>query len=209
MALGSHVYLLSETSAVAQAQSIVARRLRPTGLSWVWGTPVPEHRHENAQKSSLRGHAAGVALASVFPLRLPFAPLVSPAAQAHRLALGHIRLGPLHARLVVLYGWPANHADAAQRNEQLFREALLLIAASNMPTLVGGDFNIDVRTLPVWSDLVRAGYVELFEFHRQRFGQLLPPTCRDSTRHDTVLLPQVFQQLLVAASVEARPASRR
>ena len=202
LALGSHVYLLSETSAVAQAQSIVARRLRPTGLSWVWGTPVPEHRHENAQKSSLRGHAAGVALASVFPLRLPFAPLVSPAAQAHRLALGHIRLGPLHARLVVLYGWPANHADAAQRNEQLFREALLLIAASNMPTLVGGDFNIDVRTLPVWSDLVRAGYVELFEFHRQRFGQLLPPTCRDSTRHDTVLLPQVFQQLLVAASVD-------
>ena len=202
LALGSHVYLLSETSAVAQAQSIVARRLRPTGLSWVWGTPVPEHRHENAQKSSLRGHAAGVALASVFPLRLPFAPLVSPAAQAHRLALGHIRLGPLHARLVVLYGWPANHAAAAQRNEQLFREALLLIAASNMPTLVGGDFNIDVRTLPVWSDLVRAGYVELFEFHRQRFGQLLPPTCRNSTRHDTVLLPQVFQQLLVAASVD-------
>ncbi|CAE7364605.1 ngoBIM, partial [Symbiodinium sp. CCMP2592] len=202
LALQSHVFLLSETSAVSRAQDIVTGRLRPTGLSWVWGTPVPEHRHENAHQPSLRGCAAGVALASVFPVRPPFAPLCSPAEQAHRLVLGHIRLGPLHARVLVLYGWPANHAAAAAKNEELFREALKLISASEMPTLVGGDFNVDVKSLPVWCDFVRAGYAELFDFHHLRFGQRLPPTCRDSTRNDTVLLPRVFQQLFQTAKVD-------
>ena len=202
MALRCHVCLVSETSAVAKAQRIVSNRLRSTGFSWVWGTAVPPHQAETCRSDSLRGHAAGVAIASLFPVRLPFQPLDCTGVAAHRLILGHVRFGPLHARLIVVYGWPANHSAAKAKNETLFREVLQSVAGSPLPTLVGGDFNTDVTKLPCWPEFQRLGYAELFSFCAGRFGQQLPPTCRNSTRHDSVLLPRVFQPLLQKASVD-------
>ena len=200
--LRCHAYMLSETSAVQEAQNIVQTRLRDTRLQWVWGSPVSAHQHEGASKVSLRGRAAGVALASVFPLRAPFKPVSSPAFAAQRLAVGHIRFGPLHARLLVLYGWPANHAAANSKNEQLFQEALTILRASDLPTIVGGDLNTDVTQLAAWAEFQSLGYAELFQLYQQRFAISLPATCRGSTRHDTVLLPPVFQQLLRRACVD-------
>ena len=202
VALRCHVCLVSETSAVAKAQRIVSGRLRSTGFSWVWGTAVPPHQAETCRSDSLRGHAAGVAIASLFPVRLPFQPLDCTGVTAHRLILGHVRLGPLHARLIVVYGWPANHSAAKTKNETLFREVLQSVASSPLPTLVGGDFNTDVTQLPCWPEFQRLGYAELFSFCAGRFGQQLPPTCRNSTRHDSVLLPRVFQSLLQKACVD-------
>ena len=66
MDLASHVYVLSETSAVAAAQDIAENRFRKAGLSVTWGSPVPSHWRENAAGPSLRGYAAGVAIASLF-----------------------------------------------------------------------------------------------------------------------------------------------
>ena len=200
--LRCHAYMLSETSAVQEAQNIVQKRLRETRLQWVWGSAVSAHHHEGACKASLRGRAAGVALASVFPLRAPFKSVSGPAFAAQRLAVGHIRFGPLHARLLVLYGWPANHAAANSKNEQLFQEALSILRDSAVPTIVGGDLNTDVTQLDAWADFQHLGYAELFRFYQQRFAVSLPATCRGSTRHDTVLLPPVFQQLLQQACVD-------
>ncbi|CAE6969160.1 ngoBIM [Symbiodinium sp. CCMP2592] len=199
--LRCHVYLLSETSAVEEAQTIVSQRLRAARLTWVWGKPVAPHYREGASQPSLRGHAAGVALASVFPARAPFQAMHGPAFDSQRLVVGHVRLGPLHARVVVVYGWPANHSAAAARNQQLFQEVLALIQESDLPTLVGGDFNTDVTCLPVWEDFVKLGFAELFHLYNQRFQQELPATCRGSTCHDTLLLPPLFQQLLQQATV--------
>ncbi|CAE7258026.1 unnamed protein product, partial [Symbiodinium microadriaticum] len=202
VALRSHVCLISETSAVAKAQHVVAGRLRSTGFSWVWGTAVPPHQTETTRASSMRGHAAGVAIASLFPVRPPFQPLECTGVMAHRLVLGHIRFGPMHARLLVVYGWPANHVAAKERNDSLFQEVLQTIACSPLPTIVGGDFNTDVTALPCWTEFQRLGYEELFSFCTKRFARPLPPTCRNSTRHDSVLLPQAFLPLLRAATVD-------
>ncbi|CAE7340139.1 unnamed protein product [Symbiodinium necroappetens] len=185
-----------------QAQRIVSSRLRSTGFSWVWGAAVPPHHAETCRSDSLRGHAAGVAIASLFPVRLPFQPLECTGVAAHRLVLGHVRFGPLHARLIVVYGWPANHSAAKAKNETLFQEVLQSVAGSPLPTIVGGDFNTDVTKLPCWPEFQRLGYAELSSFCASRFGQQLPPTCRNSTRHDSVLLPRVFQPLLQKASVD-------
>ena len=54
----------------------------------------------------------------------------------------------------------------------------------------------------VGREFQRLGYVELFSFCARRFGLNLPPTCRNSTRHDSVLLPRVFRPLLQSASVD-------
>ncbi|CAE6968657.1 unnamed protein product [Symbiodinium sp. CCMP2456] len=201
VALQCHICLLSETSAVDRAQQVVRRRLHQAGFAWVWGEPVPAHQTERAPTGSMRGHAAGVAIASLFPVRAPFDPWICTGVSAHRLVLGHVRVGPMHARLIVVYGWPANHTAAKDRNECLFREVLQAVACSPLPTLIGGDFNMDVTSLPCWPEFVKLGFAELFSFCRSRFGKTLSPTCRGSTRHDSVLLPPVFQTLLQTAMV--------
>ena len=200
--LACQVYVFSETSAVAAAQDITTRRLRPTGMAFAWGSPVPSHWRENAPGPSLRGYAAGVAVASLFPLRLPFAAAAGVGYAAHRLVVSHIRIGPLHARVLAVYGWPANHTGAAAKNDALFHEAACLAAESPMPTLIAGDFNTDVTQLQCWPELRRQGYAELFDLAQRRFGKQLPATCRGSTRHDSALLPPLFQQMLMSAAVD-------
>ena len=200
MDLASHVYVLSETSAVAAA--IAENRFRKAGLSVTWGSPVPSHWRENAAGPSLRGYAAGVAIASLFPVRRPFAVMGSAGYDAHRLLVSHVRIGPMHARIVAVYGWPANHTGATAKNTRLFQEVACLAAESPLPTLIAGDFNTDVTKLPCWTAFQCQGYAELFDLSRRRFGKQLPATCRGSTRHDTALLPPVFQQMLRGAAVD-------
>ena len=200
--LACQVYVFSETSAVAAAQDITTRRLRPTGMAFAWGSPVPSHWRENAPGPSLRGYAAGVAVASLFPLRLPFAAAAGVGYAAHRLVVSHIRIGPLHARVLAVYGWPANHTGATAKNDALFHEAACLAAESPMPTLIAGDFNTDVTQLQCWPELRRQGYAELFDLAQRRFGKQLPATCRGSTRHDSALLPPLFQHMLTNAAVD-------
>ena len=202
MDLACHVYVLSETSAVVAAQDIATHRFRRAGLSVTWGSPVPSHWRENAAGPSLRGYAAGVAVASIFPVRRPFAVTGSAGYDAHRLLVSHVRIGPMHARVVAVYGWPANHTGAAAKNTRLFQEVACLAAESPLPTLIAGDLNTDVTTPPCWPAFQCQGYAELFDLSRRRFGQQLPATCRGSTRHDTALLPPLFQQMLRSAAVD-------
>ena len=200
--LACQVYVLSETSAVAEAQDITTHRLRPAGLTLAWGSPVPSHWREHAPGPSLRGYAAGVAVASLFPIRLPFAVAAGAGYDAHRLVVSHVRIGPLHARVLAVYGWPANHTGAMAKNDALFHEAACIAAESPMPTVIAGDFNTDVTQLQCWPELQRQGYAELFDLAQRRFGKQLPATCRGSTRHDSALLPPLFQQMLKSAAVD-------
>ena len=202
VALRCHLCLLSETSAVEAAQTLTSRRLRSSGFRWVWGRPVPSHQHEQGRKPSLRGHALGVAVASLFPVRAPFKQESSQGEAACRLVTAHARIGPLHVRVIVAYGWPANHTAAAAKNDQLFSEIAEIVSTSPVPALIGGDFNVDVTALPCWQVFRRMGYAEFFGHFRQRFGVQLPATCRQSTRHDSLLLPYIFQQLLIGGKVD-------
>ena len=201
--LQAQIYLLAETAAVARAQDIVTARLRPAGYHWVWGSPVASHVSGNDMTTdSLRGMASGTAVASLFPVRPPFTALPEDVATSQRITVAHVRIGPLHARLVVLYGWPANHTAAAAKNEALLAMIWPLIATSPLPTIIGGDLNTDVTNLPSWANFEAMGYVELFQHMHSKYGQQLPATCRGSTRHDTVLLPTVFKDLLHTATVD-------
>ena len=168
----------------------------------MWGRPVPSHQHEHGRKPSLRGHALGVAVASLFPVRAPFKQESSQGEATCRLVTAHARIGPLHVRVIVAYGWPANHTAAAAKNDQLFSEIAEMVSTSPVPALIGGDFNVDVTALPCWQVFQRMGYAEFFGHFRQRFGMQLPATCRQSTRHDSLLLPYIFQQLLIGGKVD-------
>ena len=199
--LGQDIILASETSAVEAAQRLVSSKLRPAGLNTVWSAPVAPHQAQREHQTTLRGHAAGVALISRFPARKSFVPLDSQIEQAARLIETHVRIGQCELRVFVLYGFPANYQDAGSRNAALLQEVLHRLLACPVPAIVGGDFNTDVTTLPEFDFFQQLGFVEAFQYWRQRTGQELPPTCKHATRHDTLLLPGLLLPYVQAMSV--------
>ena len=46
------------------------------------------------------------------------------------------------------YGYSMNHEHSAAKNHHFLSAVLERVAVFNMPCIVGGDFNVDVTTLP-------------------------------------------------------------
>ena len=198
LALQQDMVLLSETSAVERAQRMAATAFRQAQCYSQWSPPVPPH---SAGLDSLRGHAEGTAVVSRHPLRGSFTGRPDAWNGSCRLVEAIARVGWFSFRVITVYGFPANRTEAAYRNDELFRLALQVANQDHLPTLIGGDLNCRVQSLPVWDDFRALGFQEAFEYWEHRSGTALPPTCRAATRHDTVLLPPVFQQMLRQAEV--------
>ena len=163
---------------------------------------VAAHQNVDNDRPSLRGCAVGCAVWSRFPLRPPFQDLPAEAASTQRACVAFTRIGALHVRCVAVYGWPANHAQAKERNEALMLQVLALISDGGLPTLIAGDFNVRPQSLPCWPSFRALGFQEANELWSGRGHAELPPTCKGSTRHDTALIPPVLLPLLVKISVD-------
>ncbi|CAE7237381.1 unnamed protein product [Symbiodinium sp. CCMP2592] len=182
------VLALSETSAVQQVQTITGRAMQQHGYRVHWGHPVASHCKGSAAAPNLRGLAAGVALAARLPSRCSRPGLPADIAATCRIAEAFVRLGPLEVRFIIVYGHQAAMLDAKDHNESLLRAALDRATQNAMPCIIAGDFNLCPLDLPSGQCFARLGYQEIFQFHLKRTGVALPPTCKNSTRHDTALL---------------------
>ncbi|CAE7445849.1 unnamed protein product [Symbiodinium sp. CCMP2592] len=189
LAMQQDVLVLSETSATERAQRVFSSKVRPHGYHMVWSKPVAPHVSARADTTSLRGHAAGVALLSNKPARTAFAPLPATVKESSRLLEAHLRIGQSELRIFVMYGYPANYHDSGARNGQLLRTVLSRVQSCRIPAIIGGDFNTPVCAAPEFAELQHLGYVEAFQHWQQREGIELPPTCKNATRNDTLLIP--------------------
>ena len=118
-----------------------------------------------------------------------------------RVVEAMVRFGPVEIRTIALYGFPRNRSGYLEHNQALLSMVLQRVQQSGIPTVIGGDFNVDVTSLPAWECLSALGYVEAFQFAADRLARTLPATCRQSTKHDTVLIPPFLQPLLQRADV--------
>ncbi|CAE7355188.1 unnamed protein product [Symbiodinium sp. CCMP2592] len=103
----------------------------------------------------------------------------------------------------VVYGYPANYQDAGGRNAALFQTVLRRLIDCPVLALVGGDFNTDVTALPEFDLFRQLGFVEAFIYWQQCTGILLPPTCKNATRHDTLLVPDILLPYVTTMRVAA------
>ena len=202
LAMHQDIFVVAETSAVEQAQRMVAGHLRPAGYTCLWSQPVAAHQAARVETSSLRGFASGVAVFSKFPARLAYQPLPAEVQASSRLLESYVRVGHNEFRLIVVYGYPANYHDAPARNELLLAEVLRRIVANPIPALIGGDFNTALQGLDIFQDFAHLGYVEAFQFWKHSTGQELPPTCKAATRNDTLLIPEPLRANLTALRVD-------
>ena len=200
--LGADVVLMSETSAVSRVQQVTGQALSKLGFRCHWGHAVACHSRAEDTGPTLRGLAAGVAIASRLPSRKSRPDFAADVLATCRLTEAFVRLGALEVRLITIYGCPLSQLDARERSEELLQHALHRATQNAMPCIVGGDFNLCPSDLPAGQAFLRLGYQEVFEWHHRQTGLQLPPTCRNSTRHDTALIHPDLLPLLCEAWVE-------
>ena len=199
--IGADLVCLSETSAIERVQLQCARNFRQLGFQIFFGAAVPPHSVEDVPDSYMRGAAGGVAIATTLPARR--SPESFPPSLYHtsRVTECFVRFGPLEVRVISVYGLPESHADSREVNNYLLAAVLQRITANAIPTLVAGDFNTAVQALPVWEQYRARGFVEAHDVVMQRLGFELPPTCRSSTFHDSMIIPGMLVDLLRGAEV--------
>ena len=195
------VIAMSETSAVAAVQQMTQKHFTRHSFKVHWGQAVPSHSREDAAHPTLRGLAAGVALASRLPSHRSCPPLPEAASSTCRLSECFVRLGALQVRMLTIYGYPNSHLDARQRNEDLLAQAADRATQNALPCIIAGDFNMPPCDLPAGQALASLGYQEVFELHQHVHGEVLPPTCKGATRHDTALLHPALVPLFLRAWV--------
>ena len=198
------VCLVAETSATAAMQKIHSKTYKKSGLKIVWGHPSPSQRICLDESGSRRGLACGVcALASSsVTIRPTREPLPGRWDETCRVMIAYAQLPTMTVRLVCVYGVQHCSPNAAAKNRSLWMLLLELLATSNIPTLVGGDFNLRPQSTDVWSELQSLGFAEVFEHHQSAYGEMLPPTCDQSTRNDTLLFSKHFANLFRKAYVD-------
>ena len=199
--LRGRIIMASETAATAQVQKIMSPKCRLIGYRPFWGPPVPERIHPLTGKLGLRGAAVGTALFTRVPGRPAVDPFVDEVASSCRISECFVTCAGLEIKFITVYGGPQCAIDASAKNNWLLAQAYCRIQTSKIPAIVGGDFNSDPTAHPVWASFCQAGYVELGQFAREALATELPPTCKSSTRFDTMLVPSSLLPYVERADV--------
>ena len=133
-----------------------------------------------------------MALATSLPAFSP-RPLPPPELLAScRYHEAYVKLGPVTVRFITLYGRPSCQTGSREANQALLHAAYERVTTTRIPTIIAGDLNQPVESLPAGHSLLARGFKEIFHLHQMMHQELLPPTCKGSTRNDTLLLDPVL-----------------
>lgn len=202
-ALTFDVCFVSECSVTKNSQHTCAKELNRKGMQILWGHPAPPQRTCNDHSDSLRGCALGVAVVAKnrVALRPTRDKLPSHWDETCRIVVGFVQIRHLTVRLICVYGVQPGASGAFAKNTSLWHLILELLASSDVPTILGGDFNLRPQSSGVWSEIEMLGFREAFEHHELIHGECLPPTCNGVTRNDSIVYSRHFASCFVRANV--------
>ena len=189
LALNSDVLCLAETAATCTVQRAFNQAIRTTVFRTFWSAPVPDKitKEDPYLGQTLRGDNLGTAIITRLPAwatRHGFPPAVWDTCRLNSVI---VSTGCIDVSIVSAYFQTGKSAEARVVNNQLLRDVLLHVIQTDMPFIIAGDFNMDVRKLDAFSTFLHMGCQEMFEFHRAAFGFELPPTCKGATRFDSMI----------------------
>ena len=193
--------MAAETAATQQVQHVMTPAIRRQGFHSWWGAPCPDRFHPSSGAPGLRGAACGTAIFSKFPSRAFPGSLHDEAHGSCRMSEAFVRLQTVEVRILALYGFPRSLPYASERNNQLWAWAFNQATCSQIPTLIGGDFNCAPRSLPAWEAFEARGWMELGDYMSQVRQVELPPTTKDATRFDSFVIPPILLPFIHGAAV--------
>ena len=198
LALDTDILCLAETAATKTVQMAFNQALRHTSYKTYWSAPVPDKmaKLDPTLGHSLRGDNLGTAIMTRLPsrdTRHSFPPSVWDTCRLNSVI---ISTGILDILVVSAYFQTGKSAEARIVNNQILHDIWLHVTTTTLPFIVAGDFNTDVRKLDAFSLFHQSACAEMFEFHRNVFGFELPPTCKGSTRYDSMIFHPFLQKYI-------------
>ena len=190
LSLNTDVLCLAETAATKSVQVAFNEAIKHTPQKVVWTLPIYDKfcKGNVPTSSSFRGEALGAALMTRHPHR-PLRDTLTPATeQSRRVVSSVICCGAFDVLFIALYFQAGQTAEARSVNNHLLQEVYIHAMGTSMPFVVAGDFNVEVHRLEAFACFSTVGCVELFQHHRRVFGFDLPPTCKEATRNDTMII---------------------
>lgn len=189
------VCAVSETSATAATQKHQTHKFKAQGLRVIWGHPTPSQRVLADGRDAVRGVSSWVCCISRTSVRESRGNLPLHWRATCRILITFVHLKHFCLRFIILYGVPGGSQDQMSRNNSLWKAVHSIICEHDMPTIVAGDFNCPPQKCEPWDDLRNMGFHELFQFHRNLYGEELPATCKGATQNDSI----VFSHHLASA----------
>ena len=190
----------SENSATSFIQKQMTKKFHTLGMGSIWSEPVQQQRQTVDGQQCLRGRAGGTSLHSLWPIRP--AGQVPKAVDFGRDRLTHtiIQMGTLHVQVVVIYGVTGSAKGHQDVNAELMSAVIQMIQAFQLPSIIMGDFNVDVDTWEPADCLRMQGYLSLQQIHQKLYSKSMPPTCKGVTTPDTALIhPAIVDNITTIA----------
>ena len=190
VSLNSDVLCLAETAATNMVQGVFAQATKMTPFRTFWSAPVPDKitKVDPTIGQTLRGDNLGTAIMTRLPCRPTRHQFPQSAWDTCRLNSIVISTGALDILVIAAYFQTGKSAEARVVNNQLLHDILMHTIPTDLPFVIAGDFNTDVRQLDAFSYFRQLGCQEMFEYHRAFFGFELPPTCKGATRFDSMII---------------------
>ena len=190
LTLDADVICLAETAATKSVQVAFNEAIKHTPYKVIWTLPIFDKflKHNTPTSCSFRGEALGAAIMTKHPHR-SFSDTLNPATeQSRRVVSSVVSCGSIDILFIAVYFQAGKTAETKVVNNHLLQEVYVHAMGTNMPFIVAGDFNIEIHRLEAFPCFMALGCVELFQYHRRVFGFDLPPTCKEATRNDTMLI---------------------
>lgn len=188
--LPAQIHCVSETSQTAMGQSITGKALKAKGFKIAWGHPVPAQRQSTHGHDTLRGMSTGVAVLSRFPIMEVQDAMPPEWLQTCRIVETLVRVGCITLKIVTIYGFQSSLPQSKEMTNTIMAAALRCSEVFPGMTLICGDFNFKPSEMAIWPEFVRGGFQDATDIGLARWPHLIHGTCRDSTNHDTVLIPK-------------------
>lgn len=199
--LDCQIYQVAENSATAAIQTATQPEFRRQGFQTHWSPPVAAHAGVSIEETSYRGQATGVSIHSLFPLR-PSRVKLQDDIDHTRILSSIVQLGDWKIHFVTIYGYPSCHQKSKERTNALVEAAAMMIDQVNLPSVLAGDFNHPLETLAAGQTFARCGFVSLKQKFQELYSHEMPPTCRDVTSPDQVIISSSLQQYISAVVVD-------
>ena len=178
----------SETSATDEIQKKLSKAFRSQQINCVWSNPVaPQTQKLNFQPSK-RGKAGGTALITTYASRNCWNKLETKWHESGRLLHVVLQLGSLWIQCLVVYGLPSSIAGSKDFNNALVSHAISCSRVIPIPSVIMGDFNMNVHELQDFGQLFDDGFRSLQQIHEHLYGRPMDKTCKEATIPDTAIL---------------------
>ena len=200
--LQCHTYALSENSATSTVQNEMDARFRSSGIRSQWSPPVAPHA-ACTYDTAKRGQASGVSIHSHYPISTVSLTL-DDNTDSTRILSSIVHIGPWHINFIVLYGIPSCHARSKDTTDKLLCQAARHANQLRLPAIIMGDLNHPISSLRSMQLLAQQGYKTTYDLFQTFYGEPMPPTCRETTCNDQMIIHPKLLPFLNHIQVDKR-----